>query len=82
MNKAQRKPVERDVRVLSAEVRTYRRRIAEMCSQCPDGEDGFCRLAACPLRSVSPLPFALDRTPVKVAVPIVRRPRKVQSTSR
>ena len=82
MNKAQRKPVERDVRVLSAEVRTYRRRIAEMCGQCPDGEDGFCRLAACPLRSVSPLPFALDRTPVKVAVPIVRRPRGVRSTDR
>ena len=40
------------------------------------------RLAECPLRSVSPLPFALDRTPVKVAVPIVRRPRGVRSTDR
>jgi len=82
MTKAVRKPVERDVRLLSAEVRTYRRRIAEMCGQCPDGEDGFCRLAECPLRSVSPLPFALDKTPVKVAVPIVRRPRGVRSTDR
>ena len=73
--KPQRAPVARDIRILSSEVRTYRRRIAEMCAQCPDGEDGFCRLSECPLRSVSPLPFQRDRRVAKSAVGIIHRPR-------
>ena len=51
---------------LSQERRTMRLAIDAMCRQCPDGEDGFCRLADCPLRHVSPLPFYIDKTVVKM----------------
>lgn len=64
-------PGEREIekrryREVSQERRTLRLAIAAMCGQCPDGEDGFCRLSDCPLRHVSPLPFYIDKTVVKM----------------
>lgn len=55
----------RRYRQVSEERRTMRLAIDAMCRQCPDGEDGYCRLGSCPLRHVSPLPFHVDRMAVR-----------------
>ena len=60
---------QRPMRLLLDERRTMRKAIAAMCNACPDGSDGYCRLAECPLRPVSPLEYRIDRKAVKKAVP-------------
>lgn len=53
-------PRERVYRVaeqLAEDVRAYRAAINAMCAACPDGANGACRVADCPLRPVSPIPL-------------------------
>jgi transcriptional regulator with XRE-family HTH domain len=58
---------DRRLRIYRDEVLTMRAAIGKMCGECPEGEDGFCRMAECPLRSVSPLPYRKDTYAVRDA---------------
>lgn len=68
---------QRRVRVLSGELRLYRKAVDAMCRQCPDGESGCCRLADCPLRSISPLPYATESEIYRVAVASTKQAAKI-----
>ena len=74
----EREVEQRRVRVLSGELRLYRKAVDAMCSQCPDGEYGFCRLADCPLRSLSPLPFKSEAAIKNVAFPASQQSERVR----
>lgn len=62
-----RNVVERRLALYRDEVVAIRAAIGAFCNACPDGSDGVCRVAECELRSVSPLPYGVDRYAVRGA---------------